>query len=61
MGGVVTMTKVEQYRASAAECFLHSLSTSDEAVKQTLKRLAARWYALADELEERDRDHEDAA
>jgi hypothetical protein len=55
------MTKAEQYRASAAECFLHSLSTSDEDVKQTLKRLAARWYALADEMEERYRDDEDAA
>ena len=55
------MTKAEQYRASAAECFLYSLSTSDEDVKQTLKRLAARWYALADEMEERTRPDEDAA
>ncbi len=57
----MTMTKAEQYRASAAECFLYSLSTSDEDVKQTLKRLAARWYALADEMEERNRPDEEAA
>jgi hypothetical protein len=48
-------TNVEAYRASALECFRHAQSSTDEEVKQTLRTLSARWYALADALEERER------
>jgi hypothetical protein len=53
--GVIMQVKAEEYRASALECFRHSQSTTDEEVRQTLKTLAVRWYALADQFEERER------
>jgi len=40
-------TNAKAYRASALECFRHALASTDEEVKQTLRTLSVRWYALA--------------
>lgn len=51
----IMQTRPEEYRASARECLRQTQWTADAEVRQTLLALAARWHAMADRIEARER------